>query len=57
MEVIMERHLKLHKQSGNRAPKNENLLLSGLLHCGKCGKTMAGQYKARMSRGKRVPGF
>jgi DNA invertase Pin-like site-specific DNA recombinase len=49
--------LKLHRQSGNRAPKNENLLLSGLLYCGKCGKTMAGQYKAKMSRGKRVPGY
>jgi DNA invertase Pin-like site-specific DNA recombinase len=49
--------LKLHRQSGNRAPRNENLLLSGLLYCGKCGKTMAGQYKEKRSRGKRVPGF
>jgi DNA invertase Pin-like site-specific DNA recombinase len=49
--------LKLHSQSGNRAPKNENLLLSGLLHCGTCGKTMAGQYKAKTSGGKRVHGF
>jgi Recombinase zinc beta ribbon domain len=49
--------LKLHRQSGNRVPKNENLLLSGLLYCGKCGKTMAGQYKEKWSRGKRVPGF
>jgi DNA invertase Pin-like site-specific DNA recombinase len=56
-EMFWRCALKLHSQSGNRAPKNENLLLSGLLYCGKCGKTMAGQYKAKMSRGKRVPGF
>lgn len=48
---------KLHAQQGHRAPKNENLLLSGLLHCGKCGKKMSGQYKAKTSGGKRVPGY
>jgi hypothetical protein len=32
-------------------------LFSGLLYCGTCGKRMAGQYKAKTSGGKRVPGF
>jgi DNA invertase Pin-like site-specific DNA recombinase len=49
--------LKVNQQGAKRAPKNENLLLSGLLHCGRCGKRMAGQYKAKTSGGKWVPGY
>lgn len=48
--------MKLNASRGKRAPKNENLILSGLLYCGTCGLRMAGQRKPKTSNGKRVPG-
>lgn len=48
---------KLWQSPGTRAPKNENLILSGLLYCGTCGQKMSGQYKQKTSGGKKKPGF